>query len=740
MKKQQLQRFIFMSGLVILFILAGLFTYNKYLITNLTQVSDETLSEIMEQQKFNFSSKLQNESSTLKVFAALIAQIDYDEKTLARSLKEITKDSGFEYLAFSKPDGRVLSSTNDARNVADRDYFQSALAGETVISKPIASKIRNADIIVIATPVKKDGKIIGVLTASYNSEKLDELFLSSFGSSGYTYVVTNEGEVIAKTNNNYALNDSKNIFDVLKKAKFSGTDDFGTIYQNFAANQSGRSKYEYNGQKRLMSYSTIDVNGWNILSIVPEETIAESKNKIMRNAILLTVAIILVFILLIFYIYRTQKNHVNELAKLAFVDELTGASNIAKFRLDAANLIEDTPDTQYVLLKIDIDRFKLINNLYGIETGNQVLQTIAQALKKTFSSNTDLYGRVTADEFVILLSLCNPTHGDRKYMAFERCVNEDLHEIIDFKIIFRQGRYMVEKGESNLALMLEKVNFAHRLAKKKGLLLCDYLEDIKSTAVREKEIENRMEYALANDEFVVFLQPKYNLENENIVGAEALVRWKSDGIDIVYPNDFIPLFEHNGFITKLDLYMYENTCKILRHWIDIGLVPVTVSVNFSRLHLRNKHLVEKLSSIADSYALPHHLLEIEITETAIFDNFDIFEEIFQKIRQAGFTLSMDDFGTGYSSLGMLKNLPIDVLKIDRGFFTETKDRQRAHAVIASVMEMAKKLNIHTVAEGVETQEHIDILREFGCEIVQGYYFAKPMPAEEFKQNLNTAPT
>lgn len=737
MKQQQSQRFIFILILAILFTLAGLFTYNRYLIVNLSQVGDEMLTEVMEQQKFNFSLKLQGEVSAIKGFAALIAQIDYNENTIVQSLKAITKDSDFEHLGFVTPDGRVLSSSNNSINIADRDYFTAALIGKTVISKPITSKIRDDKIIAIATPVKKENKIIGVLVASYSADKLNELFLSSFGSSGYAYIVTNEGEIIAKNSTIYALSDSENIFDVMRKSEFYGNDNFNNIYKNLAANISGQAKYQYSGQTRLMSYSTIDVNDWNIISIVPEEAITQNKNKIVQSTILTTIAIMLLFMFLIFYIYQAHKKHVNELAKLVFVDELTGANTMTKFKFDAANLIKNTADSAYVLLKIDIDRFKLINDLYGLETGNQVLKIIAQALEKTICSKTDLCARVTADEFVILLSLSNPDHRE-KYLAFETYVNEKLRELVDIKIIFRQGRYMVEKGDTNLALMLEKVNFAHRLAKKKGLLLCDYLEDIKESAIREKEIENRMEYALANKEFVVFLQPKYNLKNEKIVGAEALVRWKTDGIDIVYPDSFIPLFEQNGFITKLDLYMYENVCKIIRGWIDSGLAPVTVSVNFSRIHLRNKTLVDQLSSIADSYALPHHLLEIEITETAIFDSLDIFEEVFQKIRQAGFTLSMDDFGTGYSSLGMLKNLPIDVLKIDRGFFTEARDQERAYAVIASVMDMAKKLNIHTVAEGVETQEHIDILRDFGCETVQGYYFAKPMPVEEFEQRLNAA--
>ncbi|MEG0229030.1 MAG: EAL domain-containing protein, partial [Oscillospiraceae bacterium] len=209
------------------------------------------------------------------------------------------------------------------------------------------------------------------------------------------------------------------------------------------------------------------------------------------------------------------------------------------------------------------------------------------------------------------------------------------------------------------------------------------------------------------------------------------VRWqKPDGI-LVSPSEFIPIFENNGFITKLDMYMFEQVCKIIKGWIDLNLPVIHISVNFSRNHLLNYNFINELIEISEKYHVPRKYIEIELTETVIFENEELIEAVLHKIHSAGFTFSMDDFGTGYSSLGLLKNLPVDVIKIDRSFFTNSKYIARANYVVESVMIMAKKLNIYTVAEGIEEIEQIDFLKKIGCDIVQGFYYAKPMPADDF---------
>jgi FOG: EAL domain len=237
--------------------------------------------------------------------------------------------------------------------------------------------------------------------------------------------------------------------------------------------------------------------------------------------------------------------------------------------------------------------------------------------------------------------------------------------------------------------------------------------------------------ALKNEEFKVFLQPKYLLKDETIGGAEALVRWINNGKTVSTPNIFIPIFEQTRFILKFDMYMFENVCKLIRTWIDENKKLVTVSVNFSRLHFANKNFVNDLCSIADKYSVPHNLLEIEITESAVISNISALEEILNELHKQNFTFSIDDFGTGYSSLGMLKDISVDVIKIDKSFFDKCESDERARMVIDSVMKMTKPLKICTVAEGIEEKVYIDFLKKIGCDMVQGFYYSKPIPAEEF---------
>ncbi len=392
-----------------------------------------------------------------------------------------------------------------------------------------------------------------------------------------------------------------------------------------------------------------------------------------------------------------------------------------------------------MLVKFDIDRFKLINQTYGYVEGDRVLRNVATALKGCIDSEQDTFARVNTDEFTILHRI-KPTErlADLRD-AFMKSFFELMGDV-PYGITFPQGSYIVEQRETNKDILdaIEKANIAHRKAKHDGVEYCSYDDAMKRDAMRDKEIENKMRPALKNGEFKVFLQPKYYIVDETIAGAEALVRWKNNNADVYYPGSFIPLFERNGFITKLDMYMFEHVCEIIRGWIADGIEPITVSVNFSRNHLHNPDFVSELCAIADKYGVSRRFLEIELTETVMFDNEEKIMEVLNSLHGEGFTLSMDDFGTGYSSLGLLKNIPVDVIKIDRGFFLTAVDPDRANTVISNVMKMAHELGIHTVAEGVEAREQIDMLRDVGCEIVQGYYYAKPMPDYELTKQLKEA--
>ena len=248
-----------------------------------------------------------------------------------------------------------------------------------------------------------------------------------------------------------------------------------------------------------------------------------------------------------------------------------------------------------------------------------------------------------------------------------------------------------------------------------------------------QRIVNSMKSALENHEFVVFYQPKYGLSDNQIAGAEALVRWKHPERGMISPGEFIPVFERNGFITKLDYYVWEQTCIQLRKWMDEGKNPLPISVNLSRISLYNKDIVNVICNLVDSYRIPRRLFQVELTESAYNTNPKAVQDMMQRLREEGFYILMDDFGSGYSSLNVLKDIVVDVLKMDMKFFAGDDREGRGENIMAAVIRMAKWLNMPVVAEGVERIEQVEFLRSIGCEYVQGYYFAKPMPVEEYEK-------
>ncbi|MGL5259922.1 MAG: putative bifunctional diguanylate cyclase/phosphodiesterase [Lachnospiraceae bacterium] len=436
----------------------------------------------------------------------------------------------------------------------------------------------------------------------------------------------------------------------------------------------------------------------------------------------------------------SYENHAKELERIAYVDDLTGASTLAKFKLDVQQALQNNPDTSYVIVKFDIAGFKLINDQYGFQMGDMVIKKIAKATNAILEYEEETFGRVNVDEFVLFLRYSSDEKLNNIRNMQKKFLNQLLTNFnLDFNFKLPTGQYKIpldRDANENITTIFEKVNFAHRKAKESVTeTIVDYDDSIKISIFKEQEIESKMESALLNHEFKLFLQPKYLLHNEKIGGAEALVRWSPSDIPIMYPSAFIPIFEKNGFITKLDMFMFEETCKWIRVWLDDGITPPKVSVNFSRLHLVNENFVDEICELCNKYNVPHEYIEIELTESIMMENEELLTTMLSKLHKHNFTISMDDFGTGYSSLGLLKNIPVDVIKIDRSFFLSAQDNDRAKAVLMNVFNLAHDLKINTVAEGVEEKAHIDMLKDMGCDMVQGYYYAKPMPTDELGKML-----
>lgn len=393
-----------------------------------------------------------------------------------------------------------------------------------------------------------------------------------------------------------------------------------------------------------------------------------------------------------------------------------------------AKVISDNPDKEIAFIQFDIERFKLINETYGVETGDELLQFINDSLALVCTDEQP-FCRLTADVFMIVTVF----ETKETLIEFIRKVESMLggYNDMEYRLVF--GVCIVEDRTAHTRRHGDNASLVRQLIKGNALQNIGFFEsNMKTKLQRKKSIEDDMHKALMNNEFAMFLQPKHSIRTGRIIGAEALARWIHPAKGMVSPADFIPVFEENGFIIKLDVFIWEEACKRIRSWIDAGIEPVPISVNVSREYIHTFDVKDTLLKLIEKYDIPISLLELEITES--LDSAGV-EEIVKDMKASGFKMLMDDFGSGYSSLNMLKSTPFDVLKIDKSFLDEFMESDRGRKIIEHTILMSQDIGLDIVAEGVETSEQARFLSECGCDSAQGFFYSKPIPANEFDQKL-----
>ena len=414
---------------------------------------------------------------------------------------------------------------------------------------------------------------------------------------------------------------------------------------------------------------------------------------------------------------------------LATYDELTGIYNKQAFYAKTKEMLLDNPDKNFDLLRINIERFKVLNDLFGESTGDKLLRYIGKFLKE-INLPLCVSGRLYADNFVVCYEAGK---GDSRRMINTLQMVADSFAINN-RTILSFGLYRIDDKTLPVSVMCDRANMA--LWEAKGNFknpYCEYDEKMRQQVLKEQKIINAMEMAIQNKEFTLYLQPKYNIEKGTIIGAEALVRWISLENGFISPGDFIPVFENNGFVYEVDKFIWEESCRYLRKWLDEGREVHPISVNVSRIDLYDTKLVQHLVDLREKYQLPSQYLELEITESAYTEDPEQIITITRQLREAGFVILMDDFGTGYSSLNMLKDIQIDVLKLDMGFLKSSDYSAKGGNILTAILKMAESLKMQTIAEGVETKEQVEFLKSIGCKYVQGFYYSKPLPVGEFEK-------
>ena len=437
-------------------------------------------------------------------------------------------------------------------------------------------------------------------------------------------------------------------------------------------------------------------------------------------------------------IERSQMRVDDELKYRAEYDVLTGILNKSKFFYNTRNMLNIFGTEDFAFIRIDIEKFQLINSFFGMDEGDNLLKYMAdylQNVEKEYRYIT--YGRIEADIFAV----CFSYKSEKEITDFVKKFTNQMEKYpLDFDITPFLGVYLVKNRDLSINEMYDKANLASKNCK--GNYIQNYFfytKEMSEEIIKEQHIINNMKNALKNEEFVLYLQPKYELQRNSIAGAEVLVRWITADGRMISPGEFIPVFERNGFILKLDQYVWEKTCQLLAGWRDEGRKIFPVSVNISRVSLYNPKIVDVICGLTEKYNIPPEWLQLELTESAYTGNPKAIKEMMEQLQKKGFSILMDDFGSGYSSLNVLKDIAVDVLKIDMKFLDGSGDDGRSENILASVVRMAKWLNMPVVAEGAERKEQVSFLHSIGCEYVQGFYFARPMPVKEYEKLLYEQP-
>ena len=424
---------------------------------------------------------------------------------------------------------------------------------------------------------------------------------------------------------------------------------------------------------------------------------------------------------------------INVVKNSAFTQYLTGLPNSGGFLAFVGSKFSSGEIMKYDAFFLNLKSFGLISRRYGIQEGDEIMKRYAKRLRE-FCEPDEIVAHFGGDNYTALIKK-ERTKAFLKYVAAVPVYGYKNDKRDEFTISAVTGVYAIDESMSGPSQAISRASMACNYAKNVANKPYVFVNKAMSTRIyRQKQIEDRYEEALANGEFRIYLQPKVDTETGRIVGAESLARWFCNGI-VLYPTEFVPILEQEGMVASLDLYVLKKTCEFIREWMDNGITPVPVSVNFSRRDLSYKNLAKEILETIDSFGIDRKYIEIEVTETASEDERVLMTNFLSRLKEADIATAIDDFGTGYSSLSTLRDFPVSVIKIDRSFINNDELNSSDEIVLRNIVTMANELGIDVVTEGVERPDQTQLLKSVGCHVVQGFLYDNPMPKADFEKRL-----
>lgn len=724
---------LLVAGIIVLSLL-----YRSNVDLQLTLQKDRLVYQLGYLQSQLFLTDLNDVLDTLSTYATRVAEVPAADRSgyLSAAAGE-TGHAAFLAIALVGADGQIPDASGNTAYVGGEPFFQDALSGKCRVQR----YIRNGVVYFACAVPYADENGPGVLVGFLSEDEFTRLLGKGGGQLAFhSALFERNGNIVAGTSQIPALSGYRNVYTAFMELENKGVLDKGAAEALFRAVTSGADDAADCCIQRgdvCYTFHSIGINNWYTLNDVESDFTKNSAPELLRqkkfSVGLVSLTILLaVIILLILRHRRLQVTAERTSRRIACtVDPLTGLYNkpgFEKYAQDA--LAKAPPEKVCALVSFEIVSFRSYNTLYGFDAGDELLRTVALIIR-SHMCDADVSSRLYADHFAWLL--CRDTE-EEVYESLREAVRSAKSSKLPFFLC--GGIYLIEDRSMRIAAMTDFASIAKDTIKYKfttGIAI--YNDSMLECQREDAKLVGSMMSGLENGEFIEYYQPKFSLNSEGITSAEALVRWKKPDGEIIMPGRFIELFEKNGYIRKLDYYMFERVCSMLSDAQENGTPKVPIAVNFSRVHLYDAHFPDRIAALAKKYCVDTKYLIVELTESAFILEGKALIEVVDRLHNYGFSVAIDDFGSGFSSLNMLKDVNVDELKIDMKFLEGFERGGKVGTVVTSVIRMAKWLGIPAVAEGVETREQIEFLRTLGCDMIQGYYYSRPVPRDEYEKKL-----
>lgn len=733
LKKKGIKIALIALAFVILFFSSIVYCTNR-ISKEMESQLESNLTDVANQNALAIRNQLNDNYLLLQSLVTELKELPGDMRDNVMVLKGFVKAHNLKRVGYCTPDGTIYTTDEVESNLSYRDFFKRGMEGKSTITGVLSDALSSKpeDVIIFSSPMYDDesGDVNGVFGLIYDAEVFNvSLQVECFEGRGCSFAVDEDGNIsIAMGYDSVQL--SQNLYtDILapnkkndgvvsyiKRLINADTGGFGKLYVD------DEEYYYYCLPISLVN----DEIKWNVFTMVPTSYLLERFKPVKNTLYLMIVLSILLFTAALIAYLLTFKSQRQVVQKLAYIDPITDGANYALFKRQLSKM----RTRRGYIISMDIQHFSNISITAGGAASDEMIKKTWKLVSESIKNN-ELAARVRDDYFVLFLEM-----SDASTIAarLER-LSSEIHDIaISYQVPGIRACFGLFPMDNTVSIddAYNKAKIGRDFAKERHDKCYAFYNEIDhEELMKNQRLEERFDYAIANRQFELWYQPKYSTITRESVGCEALVRWRESDGSLIPPGRFIPLFERDGYISRLDEYVFREACRQQKYWLDRGFNTHPVSVNVSRATLYSNNVLEKYLGILNEYQVPAEYIQLEVLESAISGKADI-AKLLENFRANGIHILMDDFGTGYSSLATLNMHCFDTLKLDKSLIDHIGEKD-GETLLHYVIKMGRHLGLHITAEGVEYESQLEYLKEQKCDDIQGYFFSKPLPLRDYEK-------